>query len=131
MADQACATDATAAGLAGQFRAFIADAAGGPELRVPLGEPWHRVDGIPWASYDQLSATSPTLLDTFMTVKADGSLWSGSPTWVGTAANCSLWTTTSGTGTAGDPGASQLSDVRDVPGVWTCTSSFPVICLQE
>ena len=101
-ADALCASEASAAGLSGSYKAFLSTTSASASSRFDLTKPlWVRTDGIPIAANlnDFLSTAGPHL--TAISVEADGTTYRGdfsvvlgsdSPTVVGRVdSTCNNW----------------------------------------
>lgn len=139
-ADALCASNATNAGLAGTYKAFLATTTASAASRVTLAPLYVRPDGIPIATGATLAAGSA--LDSGIWQRADGTyvpatgdlVYAGasSPSAAGTGAStCDDWTTT--TSTTANIGADTFAD----PTWWNlaangaCTSQLAVYCLEQ
>ena len=129
-ADALCASEATAAGLAGTFRALVGDATTTPESRFSLtGLPWRRVDGV------QIAPTAAGLFDpaqrvTFLTLTAQGQATDFINAWRGDAtSSCNSFLSTTGNGATVAPTAK--GSAFDHLGEASCNSAYPLVCLQE
>lgn len=137
-ADATCAADASAAGLAGTYRALLASGGTAAASRFDgTGLPWVRLDGVP------LAETAAELLsgavDTTLNVRADASyvadwVWTGaaSPGEPGTpASTCSDWTNGTGGATGTRGRSSETTSFFEAVGSPACNASYSVYCLEE
>ncbi len=126
-ADALCATEATAAGLPGTFRAWLGSSAGGPDARFSTtGEPWRRVDGPRLAPTAAAFLTGDPLT-TFANRTAQGAVVSTN-TWTGAdGQHCSDWTG-AGNGTVGNPGS--IGSERRAAFAQLCGLPNAVLCLE-
>ncbi|MBA3393033.1 MAG: hypothetical protein H0T89_10335 [Deltaproteobacteria bacterium] len=132
-ADALCTAEATGAGLAGSFRAFLASAGGTAETRFSsAGEPWRRVDGVRLTkTAAELIGPSPVpVWDSFLARTATGAA-TNIRAWVGSASeHCQSWSGTTGTGTIGSTHTAVRARLQLFSGVG-CGSMAPLICLEE
>ena len=132
-ADTACGTDATAAGLAGTYRAFLPTTTATAASRFSLaGASWVRTDGVALfaAATDLTAWTTIAPLDHHAdgSLAAGGRVWSGSsPTAPTIASTCTNWTSNASSGTASEEDESELYGNAVAP---TCATSLPVYCLE-
>jgi hypothetical protein len=128
--DLRCASDATAAGLVGSFRALLATTTTTAASRFVLG-PRYRVDGVQFtADFDLIDAPLRTHVDGTYTTNA---IWTGASTafTVGTSqGTCMSWTATGGQGTAGS-NEYATSATFDTGTMWSCSSTLAIYCLEE
>lgn len=128
-ADQICASEASAQGYPGTFRALLATSDMPARARFGAG-PWWRVDGVRFS--EDLSA-----IDAPLDVFADGEIahemtfaWTGGPDFVqpGTE-TCGDWTSppANGRGIAGDVKSTLPGGLGDT----YCTRAHALYCLQE
>lgn len=121
--DDQCNMDAAAQGLPGTYGAFVATTAQSALDRVSTGgtHTWNRVDGVPVARTGVSTLLAPIDVDASGT-HVGGEVWFGSmfanDKASSSSANCTDWSSTSGTTSTGDSlrssigafsGASQLS----------------------
>lgn len=141
--DADCAKEAAAAGLGGQFQAYLATESQSAELRVwNLPGSYHRLDGVRVGTSNQFLGAAPlnVTADLHLLV-ADGGSWPTSaallPTdtamWTGawdeqtsgTSSTCTDWLSTSGTG--------YVRDAADV--IWgrterSCAGAAHLACVE-
>lgn len=146
-ADAVCASEASAAGLTGTFRALLATTTASAASRFSTtGAPWVRADGIAvTATAAELFATTTATYRVAPNLTAAGAyvdanprryLWSGATglNAVGTAATtCSDWTSTSSTVM---PQLAELDQATPASlfggvGYLTCAGSQRLMCLQQ
>jgi hypothetical protein len=139
-ADALCQQDATAAGLAGTYRALLAPSGSTIASRFgTAGSTWARVDGVPLAASAELFFQGTTF-GVPPNMSADGSVyygqtgvWTGavSPTTVGTAAStCGDWLSTSGQGQSGVAGDTSVDVFYGQFSVNCNSAGLKVACLQ-
>jgi hypothetical protein len=138
--DAACASDATASGIPGTFRALVATTSASAASRVSAaGAPWIRADGIPIVASagDLFNPSGPALIAALgitasqIAIAADPFTGATDLNSVATGSNCSNFTSTANAdlstiGEASMPNA-QLFNWSLIP----CSSSASVLCLQQ
>lgn len=132
-ADQACNDEATAP--AGTFVALRDEADGGPAInrvRLDAGT-WYRPDGIPLLFSPSDLATVSTV-DTKLLANlgqfSDGGIVTSGAVWTGGIANCSGWTSTSGS--AGVGGTTQSVSYRVfAAAIGDCSQPRAVYCFER
>jgi Divergent InlB B-repeat domain len=139
-ADAQCATDATAAGLSGTFKALLATAATPALSRFnTAGLPWARPDNTKLAS-TAAALSAATYVDATPTSNADNTLWySNFGVWSGASSlttygsltdTCNDWTSGVGTGVYGISDATKVADWR-ARGTISCNQPNAIVCLQQ
>lgn len=144
-ADALCASEATAAGLPGTYKALLATngASAISRFNTATGAAWVRSsDGIALTTLARAMGTALEALETAPNTNAKGNTRYGSTTtWTGAATlttpgtastTCGNWTATTSTGTGGRAGDTAISTWfgRDASGACTSTAR-KLICLQE
>ncbi|HVY36369.1 MAG TPA: choice-of-anchor D domain-containing protein, partial [Polyangia bacterium] len=145
-ADAMCAQEATAAGYAGTFKAFISatSPATTPIARFPASSgPWVRPDGIPVGTFDQLNSMTPQLtapiqVSPTLGYYGNAPVWTGamSPIDGGTAATTctsgTSWTAPAGSTVLGSVGQPYFTDFHLVNNYYSadCGQQFQLYCLQ-
>jgi hypothetical protein len=140
-ADALCQQEASAAGLAGTYRALLAPSGSTIASRfVTSGYTWARVDGTPLATSAELFFQGTTF-GVPPNLSADGSvyygnedLWTGAvtPSTVGTAAStCGDWLSNAAN-LSGQGGIAGDSSVHEFFGEWplACNYGLKIACLQ-
>lgn len=141
-ADALCASQASAAGLPGTYKALLAPSGATAKSRFITSDvPWARVDGVPLAA-TAAALFSLTYWDSAFTVTASGAylsgnygVWGGatSLTTAGTdATTCTNWTSTAGTGIGGRNGMTRVGAFFAFDNSNPCNATFiRLACLQE
>ena len=139
-ADNACQSDANAAGLSGTYRALLATSGASALSRFGLaGGAWHKVDHVGTLPTAQAWSTA-TYLDAPPNLTANGQTnygnylhWTGAATLTTagtTASTCNNWTETAMTASTGIAGTSRVSAYFG-PGSYQCNfTSATITCLQ-
>ena len=136
-ADAFCQAQAEAASLTGRFMAAVVpDAFTSLDDRVDAegsDGPWYRLDGTFLMDnagvLDNAGPAAPIHITQFGTVRDGVSVWTGHGPPGGVSTQCSGWTSTTGTGIAGDSGQAG-------PTLWSnaqsldCATSAAVYCLE-
>jgi hypothetical protein len=140
-ADLLCASEASAAGLPGTYKALLATETASAASRFDTTlAPWARVDGVLLAATAEELFSSP-YWDTSLTVLADGTYATSGALLVGgggtnlsaagtSALTCNNW---SGTGTLGGGlnGIARVTGLFALEGDFECSSGVRLACLQE
>jgi hypothetical protein len=141
-ADMLCASEASAKGLPGTYKALLATTTASAASRFNAAlAPWSRSDGVPLAP-TAAALFSSTYWDSALTVFADGSYASSGAlivaggatdlTSVGTAAlTCNDWASSTGTLGGGINGATRVGALFALQTDVACSSSVKLACLQE
>lgn len=135
-ADGICQARASAAGLSGRYRAWVSytTASASARLYHPTS-PIYRMDGTTpriiandWADLvDGISVAVAT--DEYGNPHRDAHVWTGTyDDGTGGAANCSNWTSTSGSGMTGNSSAAAFSTYF---GPDACSQSYRLYCLEQ
>lgn len=139
-ADEICASDASAQGLAGSFKALLATSEASAISRFSLdGENWVRMDGLPIWEKASDAASEPPLAPFLL--RADGTRPSTPYVWVGATnlhevglETCADWTSTSDT-LRGNAGHSNYANEGWIPAPafsLDCANWVAhLICLEE
>lgn len=140
-ADAVCATEATAAGVIGTFRALLATTGQPPAARLAsLSGPWRRADGVRLTT----GALGAAALEISANVGADGAYlppsssfsraWTGAPDLMtpGTAAStCVDWSSTAGAGIGGEIAETALTAFGHLQFGQTCGTTAFLYCAQD
>ena len=144
-ADALCASEASAGGLTGTYKALLATngASAISRFNTTSGAAWVRSsDGIALTTLARSMGTTLEALETAPNTNAKGNTRFGSTTtWTGaatlttagtTATTCGNWTATTSTGTGGRAGDTAISTWFGRDASAACTSTArKLICLQE
>lgn len=144
-ADAVCASEASAAGLAGTFKAALATSTAGALARFSAtGAPWVRVDGAAiTATIAAMFDPSLSYLDTSINVTAAGAYvsegalftdlaWSG-PRLLGASNTCVDWTdaTSAHNGAAAFNASTQIATEFSNSYPFPCSAARHLFCLQQ
>lgn len=129
-ADAACQSDADAAGLPGTYLALLATASASASSRfVDSGEPWVRVDGIPFCDSAMRDAWSAPLNVTTSGLYVRGAVFLGASNDANLAGqNCNDFNGTGGGQNAETQTAEKVFRGR---GLVPCNTSARLHCLQQ
>ena len=141
-ADALCTSEASSAGLPGNYRALLATTGASPISKFDTtGQPWVRPDGIPIVTNASDLGTDSQMLAP-IAVEADGTYsiesfaWTGlysRLTVAGTAdSTCQDWMSTTTLALGGSFGmVGDVSPSAFLAGSRACAASQPIYCLQE
>jgi hypothetical protein len=150
-ADALCASEASAAGLTGTYRALLATTGATAASRFSTtGTPWARVDNVLLAStaagfLGSAAAGPPTFWDAALNVTAAGTYrfdrtWAGAASvqTAGTGTSCSGWSTVANTAfasvglSASTRTATAFANYTTSGSITTCdVTTHPIMCLQQ
>ncbi|MBL0218619.1 MAG: hypothetical protein IPQ07_32665 [Myxococcales bacterium] len=135
-ADALCASEASGAGLSGSFLAALATSTETIASRFSASAQYHRVDGV--RLFDGPGLLSADFLDVPPELDARGDrvendYWTGATRFNKVAAgtdSCNDWSTGSNL-VSGAMHYTGATDVRDVAKYDPCSTSLPVLCLEQ
>jgi hypothetical protein len=143
-ADLRCQALAQQAGLAGIFMAWLSDTTGSPSTRMSQeGGPFRLTDGTAiaadWADLIDGSHAAPIDRDELGEISDGVFVCQGGEVWTNTTASavtraaddCSDWTATAGTSSAGNVGFADAKWTESECGSITCRSALPLYCVQQ